>query len=331
MTIKKEVLQLLEENRMEPISGQKIAKSLNVSRSAIWKTIKSLEKEGHKINATTNKGYQLQVESDVITEQGIRQHLATPYESNRIYLYDILASTNITAKQLASEYAPHGSIVVANAQTKGRGRLGRSFFSPADTGLYMSIILHPQCSFSDVSMVTIATAVGVCRALKKVIALEPTIKWVNDIYMNDKKICGILCEAISHVESGIAESVIIGIGINVHTLPMDFPIELQNIVSSLYENKVARNQLIAAITNEVLSISETLSSKSFLEEYRSRSFLIGRELNYTHNNEHKDGTAFSINDEGNLLIKLKDGSIDVLIAGEVSLRSKNFTKHSAAL
>lgn len=324
MTSKEAVLQLLEEHRLEPISGQKIAELLSVSRSAVWKSIKALEKEGHKINATTNKGYQLQTESDIITDPGIRNYLKPAYKKNPIFLYDTLLSTNITGKQLASEQAPHGSVVVSNAQTQGRGRLGRSFFSPADTGIYMSIILHPHCSFTSISMITIATAVAVCRGIEQMTSLKPSIKWVNDIYLDGKKICGILCEAISDFESGMAESVIIGIGINVHTLPNHFPKELKDIATSLSIAKVTRNEMIGRIVNEVLDISETLSSTEFLEEYRSKSFLLGMNLDYTLDNESKTGRAVSINDEGNLIIELSDGSNDILKAGEVSLRSKKF-------
>lgn len=324
MSVKQEVLRLLEEHRLEPISGQNIAELLNVSRSAIWKSIKSLEKEGHKINATTNKGYQLQIESDVITKPGISYYLEDLYKNNPIYLYDSLLSTNITAKQLASEQVPEGTLVVSNEQTKGRGRLGRSFFSPADTGIYMSIILHPKCYFSNISMITIATAVAVCRGIEQITSLKPSIKWVNDIYLNDKKICGILCEAISDVESGTAESVIIGIGINVHTLPKHFPEELQEFVTSLLTTEVTRNEIIGRIMNEVLNISKNLTSNIFLDEYRSRSFLLGLELDYTLDGVKKNGTASAINDEGNLVMKLADGTIDILKAGEVSLRSRKF-------
>lgn len=324
MTNKQAVLQLLEENRLDPLSGQKIAELLSVSRSAVWKSIKALQKEGHKINATTNKGYQLQSESDIITEPGIRNYLDASYKKNPIFLYDTLLSTNITGKHLASEQAPHGSIVVANEQTKGRGRLGRSFFSPADTGIYMSIILHPHCSFTSISMITIATAVAVCRGIERVTSLEPSIKWVNDIYLDGRKICGILCEAISDFESGMAESVIIGIGINVHTLPSHFPKELKDIATSLSVEQISRNKIIGTIVNEVLTIAQNLSSHDFLEEYRKKSFLLGMELNYTLDNENKTGKALSINDEGNLIIELSDGSFDILKAGEVSLRSKKF-------
>ena len=226
MSVKQNVIALLEENRSKVISGQELANQLHVSRAAIWKAIKTLKEEGYNIEATPNKGYVLLENSDVLSKQGIAYYLT---EEIDIFSYKTIDSTNTQMKKLAINGGKNHSVIVSEEQSAGRGRFGRSFYSPAQKGVYMSVLLKTGDSLQNATMITIKTAVVVRRAIAKLYDIEVAIKWVNDLYYRGKKVCGILSEAISDFESGMIEAIIIGIGINVST--DNFPLEIASIVS----------------------------------------------------------------------------------------------------
>ena len=173
-----------------------------------------IEAEGYHIEAVPNQGYTLCTDNDLLSTQGILPYLTPPLKSREIRVFPCLPSTNQEAKRMALESAEQGSAVLAEEQSAGRGRLGRSFFSPRGNGLYMSVILRPKADVSNAVLITTAAAVGVCRAIDTVTGRHPQIKWVNDLYLNEKKICGILTEAVTNFETGVIESVVVGIGIN---------------------------------------------------------------------------------------------------------------------
>jgi len=322
MRLKNKIIEILEKNRDCSISGQELADKLSVSRTAVWKTIQSLEKDGYIIDASTNKGYKLNENSDIISYEGIKIFLSEKYKKFTVQIYKILDSTNTYAKKIIIDGAKHGTIIIANEQKAGRGRFGRTFFSPADTGIYLSIILKPQKKISDTSLITIAAAVAVCDTIKKTTCSEPKIKWVNDIFLNGKKICGILTEAVSDFESGIVESAVTGIGINIKTAEERFPEDLRRTASSLFPENISRNQIIAELINNFFELYENLSDKNLIERYKEYSLVLGKEITYFKDDKTQTGTAVDINENGNLIIKDKNKKTSVLESGEVTLNSK---------
>ena len=187
MSSKSKILQILEKNRETYVSGEELAQQLQISRSAIWKAISELKKEGYQIISVTNKGYCLSDETDVISAEGIGPHL-TYGSQDMIHVFKTVDSTNLVAKKMALEQAPHGTVVLSEEQTAGRGRMGRSFHSPAGSGIYMSFILRPNLISNDAVLITTAASVAVARAIEEVTQIHTGIKWVNDIYINGKRI-----------------------------------------------------------------------------------------------------------------------------------------------
>ncbi|MCL1810185.1 MAG: biotin--[acetyl-CoA-carboxylase] ligase [Clostridiales bacterium] len=330
-TAKAKTLKVLEESRGRVVSGEKLAESASVSRAAIWKAVESLRKEGYPIKASTNRGYVLEESSDFLSAQAMLQHLDEniyPYGEKYIYTYKTLESTNKTAKQKSFEGVPNGTVILAEGQTHGRGRLGRNFFSPVGKGLYMSFIIRPEFDSSKSLLVTTAASVAVCRAIKKVCGLETQIKWVNDIFFEGRKICGILTEAISNFESGQIDAVIIGIGINCRISQEDMPEEIRETAGSLAGN-IPRNRLAAEIVNEIMGIMRDFNEEGLypehIDEYRRRSMVLRKNVRVYRNiksDEYLNATAIDISDEGGLIVIYSDGRKDTLTTGEISIRLK---------
>ena len=316
MSVKQNVIALLEENRSKVISGQELANQLHVSRAAIWKAIKTLKEEGYNIEATPNKGYVLLENSDVLSKQGIAYYLT---EEIDIFSYKTIDSTNTQMKKLAINGGKNHSVIVSEEQSAGRGRFGRSFYSPAQKGVYMSVLLKTGDSLQNATMITIKTAVAVRRAIAKLYDIEVAIKWVNDLYYRGKKVCGILSEAISDFESGMIEAIIIGIGINVST--DNFPLEIASIATSLGLQEANRNQSIAEILNQLFAIIDE-DFKLVLNEYRMASCVLHKQITFNQKGEQFTGLVREINDLGNLVVS-SNGAEMVLTAGEVSIIGGN--------
>lgn len=316
MSVKQNVIALLEENRSKVISGQELANQLHVSRAAIWKAIKTLKEEGYNIEATLNKGYVLLENSDVLSKQGIAYYLT---EEIDIFSYKTIDSTNTQMKKLAINGGKNHSVIVSEEQSAGRGRFGRSFYSPAQKGVYMSVLLKTGDSLQNATMITIKTAVAVRRAIAKLYDIEVAIKWVNDLYYRGKKVCGILSEAISDFESGMIEAIIIGIGINVST--DNFPLEIASIATSLGLQEANRNQFIAEILNQLFAIIDE-DFKLVLNEYRMASCVLHKQITFNQKGEQFTGLVREINDLGNLVVS-SNGAEMVLTAGEVSIIGGN--------
>lgn len=323
MSIKSDILKEFEKNKGETISGAKLAKALNVSRTSIWKHIEELRKNGYEITAVTNKGYSLSNSTDLISAEGIIPYLDKDYSDISIYAYKTLESTNKTAKELSFKDAEHGTVIISEEQTAGRGRLGRKFYSPSNSGIYMSIILKPNLTIADSVLITTAASVAVCRAIEKSTGIEAKIKWINDIVLNNKKICGILTEASSNFESGTIDNIILGIGINFNTPIENFPHEIQNTAASLFtkeNSKISRNQLCAEIINEVLSMSANLKEHNFIDEYKKRSIVLDKDIVFIRNGISTKAHAIDIKNDGSLVVKKENGEIIILNSGEISIR-----------
>ena len=249
MTVKQSVLRALGEARGASVSGEVLAQSLGVSRAAVWKAIKSLQGEGYRISAGTNRGYRLEEYPDLLTAEGISAMLPLELAQLDLRVFDEIDSTNLEAKRLAMTGLSRCA-VIADRQTAGRGRLGRSFYSPPGCGIYTSLLLRPRPDqLADVTLLTTAAGVAVCRALEKAAGVQAEIKWVNDLYLNGKKICGILTEGVTDFESGMIESIVIGYGVNFRD-DAHLPEELRPIVGSVFGAEpptVTRSALAAAM------------------------------------------------------------------------------------
>lgn len=323
MSVKTKLLSILEANRETDLSGEEIANQLGVSRTSVWKAVKALKEEGYQIEGVNNRGYRLQKSTDVLSEQGIRLELEEKNQKFPIEVHKILDSTNVELKRRALEGGVHGLTLLAEEQTGGKGRLGRSFYSPPGTGIYMSILLKPEMDGSDAILITTAASVAVCRGIQKVLGIQPQIKWVNDVYLGDKKICGILTEAISDFEIGKIDSVVVGIGINYRT--EDFPEELKNRAGCIGgESQVPRNSIVAAVINEFWEIYEHLTERTFMEDYRKCSNVIGKDVRFLENQTWQEARAIDIDNDGGLVVEYEgeDGTIvrRTLHTGEITLR-----------
>lgn len=313
MSLKNDVLYELTAKK-EYISGEELAMKFGKSRAAVWKAIKALQKDGCIIEAVTNKGYILCDEGNILNEAVIKARLKNDI---KIAFYDETDSTNNQAKRLINEGVSENLLVCAAKQTAGRGRQGKSFYSPDGTGIYMSLVIHPDSSLQNAVTATTAAAVAVCRAIEALTDITPEIKWVNDVYVNGRKICGILTEAVTDFESGTVSSVIIGIGVNITT--SDFPKDVEN--AGALNADIRRSELIAKITDELLKI--TLGDySSFINYYRTHSMIIGREITFYENGTASSATALEIDETGGLVIRTPDGETRTLRSGEITVRRK---------
>lgn len=319
MKVKEQVLSILEENRGSFISGEEIAEALSVSRNAVWKSVNALKKEGHIINAITNKGYSLAETSSVFTAHSVYEQLSSELKERlNISVVPVVGSTNSELKALGEKGGLDGTVLIALEQTEGRGRLGRSFYSPKDTGLYMSILLRPEFSAEDSLYITVCAAVSAAEAIENTSKVKTGIKWVNDIYVDGKKTCGILTEAALDFESGGLNYAVLGIGINLTT--REFPAELKDIAAAVSEtDKDLRSFIAAGFLNIFFSYYNDLKSLSFLSEYRRRSILIDKEISFMRGNEVFEGKVIGIDDNVRLLTELKNGEIKAFSSGEVIL------------
>lgn len=323
MSVKTELLSILEANRGRDLSGEEMANKIGVSRTSVWKAVKALREEGYRIDAVNNRGYRLEETSDVLSAEGIRLKLDQAYQGIPIEVYKTVDSTNTQLKRRAIDGGEHGFVLLAEEQTNGKGRLGRSFYSPSGTGIYMSILLRPEFSGSDTVLVTTAAAVAVCRAISGVMGVETQIKWVNDVYFGEKKICGILTEAISDCETGRVGSVIVGIGINYRT--EDFPEEIKDRAGSVgAKSRVPRNCVAAAVVNEFFKIYEHLMEREFMDEYRMRSNVLGKEVRFLEKGVWYTADAVDLDADGGLVVEYGGGEGErvrrTLHTGEITLR-----------
>ena len=243
-----------------------------------------------------------------------------------IRVFPTIGSTNAEAKSCAAGGSPEGTVIIADEQTSGRGRLGRVFASPQKTGIYMSILLRPNFSPKDSLSITTSAAVAVAKAIEAVSGKETKIKWVNDVYMNEKKVCGILTEASVNFENDRLNYAVLGIGINVQYPDGGFPQEIRDIAGAVFDGECtdnSRSKIAAAVINNFFEYYKKLPGNDYIEEYRARSLLTGRQVSYTENGSEGSGVVTDIDDEARLLLKLADGSTKIFSAGEVSL-TKSF-------
>lgn len=319
MTTKDKIISILEENKGSYISGEEIGKKLKISRAAVSKAIKELKSNDYTIKSINKKGHCIPLNSNALSLIEITKNLKY---NNNIIIKDSIYSTNLEGRNYLINNPKHGTVIIANEQTNGKGRKGRSFFSPKNTGIYMSIILKPETLLLENSLkITIAAAVAISNAIDKLCNKKTQIKWVNDIFFNNKKICGILTEAITDFESGSIENIILGIGINFNTL--NFPKDISNIAGSIFLEELTpinRNQLISKIINNIMDVIENLDNPEIIQSYRNKSFLIGRDIVYYEKNNAIKSVVIDIDDNGYLVVQDLNKIIKVLKTGEVNFQ-----------
>lgn len=255
------------------------------------------------------------------TEDGGLEDPQDSIERN-IQVFESIGSTNTYLKELAPGGAAHGTVIAAESQTDGRGRLGRSFASPAGCGIYISVLLRIGSEFSAALSVTTAAAVAVCETIRDLTGREAGIKWVNDIYIGEKKICGILAEAVSDPKTGKLDSVVVGMGINFRADPDSYPDDVIDRIGWIYDKDdeaVSRNRLAAGIIAGLLKFAEDPYDRSYIDVYRKRSVIIGRNIRCFRGKEVFDAYAVDIDDKGGLIIE-SGGKRSVLSTGEISVR-----------
>lgn len=324
--MKDKILSMLKEANDSFVSGQRISEELGVSRAAIWKYINKLKEEGYVIDSISKNGYRLVSCPDLVTFHEIYTYLNTKFIGRNIIHFDTIDSTNTKAKELASKGAEDGTLVISEEQISGRGRFDRRWSSPKFKGIWMSIILRPDIDPMNAATITLIGAAAVYEALKD-FEIKSDIKWPNDIILNNKKLCGILTEMSSELNQ--INYLIIGIGVNVNISHEEFPEEIKAIATSLkseMEHDFSRQQLTAAILNHFEKLYEIFIKNNDLSKVidicRKNSFLIGKEIQLYNRGETITAKAVNISESGLLVIEHKDGRIEEVLSGEVSLHSR---------
>ncbi len=322
MSVKDEVLKELENNKGDYISGGQLADNLGVSRNSVWKAIKALEKSGYEINAIPNKGYCLAEKNDILSSYSIKQHLKNPHLD--ISVFSSVTSTNTILKEMAEQGAKEGTVIIAEEQTAGRGRTGKQFYSPKGTGIYISILLRPDIPAEESLFLTTSAAVATARAIEDVSDKRALIKWVNDIYLEDKKTCGILTEGAFNVETGKLDYAIVGIGINVCIPDGGFPDNIKDIATAIFDKQTdsinKRSILIANLLDYFKEYYKDFKSNSYVKEYIERSMIIGKTITVIEGSKTSVAKAIDIDKNCRLKVQFEDGTTKWLSSGEVSTK-----------
>lgn len=323
--LKTQVLAALEQAGGRFLSGQELAEQLSVSRTAIWKAVDALRADGIPIEAATNRGYALPAGVDLLHKESITALLdAAAAASLQLEVYDRLPGTNAALRTRAAQGAAEGLVLIAQAQSAGRGRNGRSFFSPPG-GLYMSILLRPELAAHQAVQLTVMAAVAAAEASEEICGSPIGIKWVNDLWKDERKVCGILTEAALDVESGLLDYAVVGPGFNLVPPPGGWPAELQNTAGSLLDAPPpagTRARLAAGFLNRFWSLYRHAKPRQYLAAYRSRQVLPGRRvLVRPGRGAGYPATVLGIDDQCRLLVKpegreetlpLQSGEVQIL-------------------
>lgn len=324
--MKEKVLACLNERRGSSVSGQELADSLGVTRAAVWKAITALREEGWPIASATNRGYQLAGDADVLDAASVASRLEGPLaQTLRVEYLPTTPSTNSALRSRAAE--AEGLVLVAAAQTEGRGRLGRSFYSPEGTGLYLSVLLHPALEARQAPLLTAAAAVAAARAAETLCGEPVQIKWVNDLLLHGKKVCGILTEASMDLEGGGLEYVVVGVGFDLCVPAGGWPAELAQTAGSLLTGAApppgARSALAAEFLKHFWPMYRALPSCDFLEGYRSRQAAVGRTVEVLRPGMPiRQAAALEVDDACRLVVRYLDGPRETAALNSGELRIK---------
>ena len=318
------ILEILRKSSSEYLSGEDISRQLSVSRTAIWKQMQTLKQAGYEIEAHPRRGYRLKTLPDLLLPYEIRSTLSTKkLGQGEIHYFSEIDSTNNEAKKQANLGCPEGSIVLAETQNVGRGRLNRNWFSLTGKGIYLSVILRPPFNPYDAPKCTLLAAVAVTKAIRSITEVECGIKWPNDILYQGKKIVGILTEMSAEIDA--INHVVIGMGINVNIGKQDFPAELMDIATSLSivaGHDISRLALLGAILSQLEIAYDNVIQRGFsqmLDEWRDLSVTLGKNVNVVGSGREFSGKAMDIDNDGALLVQT-EGTLERVLAGDVSIR-----------
>jgi BirA family biotin operon repressor/biotin-[acetyl-CoA-carboxylase] ligase len=324
--VKELILQKLKENDLSFVSGELLSQLAGVSRTAIWKSIQQLRNEGYIIESSPNKGYKLSLIPDILNPNEITYKLNTKLIGRAVKCFEVLDSTNVYAKKAAAEGCIDGTVITAETQTAGRGRLGRDWYSPGGLGIWLSIVLRPSISPEHVQLITLAASVAVVNALKAATGIQTGIKWPNDIILDGRKVCGILTEMSCEADS--INYAVIGIGLNVNQKSQDFSGELTDKATSLtihsgektlYNRlKIVRN-LLYEFERAYLNINE-YKIADILKEWKKYSVTIGKEVRIISKDRQFTGIAEDLTEDGRLVVISSDGEKKEILSGEISVR-----------
>lgn len=318
MELKFEILQKLNQAQGS-VSGEEMAKEFGVSRSAIWKAVRTLKREGVAITAVQNCGYCLDGEEDLLDAKTIESMVQFPC---RVKVLSKTASTNDEIKRLAEAGGEEWCVVLAEEQTEGRGRYHRKFYSQRSKGVYLSILLRPTFSAQETLFITTCAAVAVCEAIEEISGKSVSIKWVNDVFLDGKKVCGILTESTYNVESGQVGYAIVGIGINV--IQQEFSQELDGVATSIFDKgeypQNGRNSLAAEVINRFRKYYDCIPHRTFFSEYKRRSMVLGREVNVVSGNLSGKAEVLDIDNNCCLRVRFANGEVKTISSGEVSIK-----------
>lgn len=318
------ILEILRKCPDEYLSGEEISRRLEISRTAVWKHMQTLKQAGYEIEAHPRRGYRLQNRPDLLLPYEIRETLCSKILGQKeIFYFSEIESTNNEAKKQANLGCPEGTIVLAEEQKAGRGRLSRGWFSPSGKGIWLSIVLRPPFNPYDAPKCTLLAAVAVTKAIRKVVQVECGIKWPNDILYQGKKLVGILTEMSAEIDA--INYVVIGMGINVNIAQQEFPEELKDIATSLSMitgQEISRLSLLNAILTELEEVYERVIQEGFtemLDEWRKLSATLGKNVNVVGSGRDFSGLAVDIDQDGALLVKTNE-CLERVLAGDVSIR-----------
>jgi len=321
--LKNKVLSVLEQKKGTVVTGGQLANMLGVSRNAIWKAIHSLQEDGNRIVSIPNVGYKLSETDDALSEQLIRSKLSTIFIGQNMEILQSVHSTNQYLKELDTANTKNGFTVIADEQLKGRGRRGRTFVSGKGEGVYLSVLLTLNGKQSDIRLLTICAAVAVSKAIERICSINAEIKWVNDVFCNGKKICGILTEAVLSGELQELDTVIVGIGINTGEITP----EIKDIATSIKEETGIcgiRNDLIAELLNQFEAVYLDYITKGkereIIDYYESKLFIKGQEVLVSNLDNEYQATVIGIDNSGALIVRDAAGVVEHIVTGEIRLR-----------
>ena len=320
---KDKILKLLK-SKSSFVSGEELAVKLGISRTMVWKHMKALEREGFGIEAVPSQGYRITVLPDLLRQAEIQQGLKTKVIGRAIHLYSETVSTNTLAMELASQGAPEGTTLVAETQTGGKGRLGRRWISPKGN-LYLSVVLRPQIPTHKAPLITLMGAVATVSAIRTTCGVQAAIKWPNDILVSGRKVGGLLTEMSA--EPDRIRHIALGIGINVNMALEDLPPDVREnatTVAAAAGKKINRTALLQQLLRDLDSRYRVLlkSEADILGEWEELNTTIGRRVAVSGSTETLEGLAQGIDREGRLIVKLDDGSLRQVAAGDVTILKK---------
>ena len=323
MEIKDILLQKLVEAKDGYVSGEAVAEKIGVSRNAVSKAAAQLRRDGFLIDSSPKKGYRISRENLMCPACCIAGYMKSPPPV--IITENTVTSTNEEVKKLARDGAPEGLLLTAEEQVSGKGRTGKSYFSPRGTGIYMSVLLYPSFTAADAKLITTCAAVAVCRSIEPLSDKPVTIKWVNDVYSGDRKVCGILTEGSLNVESGMLSKAVLGIGINLVPPESGFGM-LTGIAGTVLKDARdgwdVKGKVIASVYDNFMEEYRRLPKAEFIEEYKKRSYLPGKNITVLKRDGNRDAIAVKIGDDLRLLVRYENGVEEWLDSGEVSIKAK---------